>query len=407
MTVADPQALPASDALAGTRVLVAAERLTPNGGTGAHAMAAVACLRARGVDVDVVVGDESGEASSTGRHIIPGLGAKPTSAGTRSRLAELLDRTGPDLVHVQQLPDGELIQLIAARSPVVFNVHNHVICTSGWKYFRQPGDECGRAHGPGCLANLAARGCAHSIDPRSLPGKYRRTSAMVRGLREANAVVAHSQFVIEELRGNGVDRTAVVPLFVEPPTVAPAESPADGPVLFAGRVTPAKGIEVFLRAVARAGARAEVCGDGWGEPHARRLASTLGIAARVSFRGWLPREDLSEAYQRSRLVVVPSLWPEPFGLVGIEAMAHGRPVIGTATGGIPEWLADGETGLLVPPGDAAALAAAIEALLEDPRRAAVLGARGAERVAADFTQQRYLEAIGEAYRSAIRHWRRS
>ena len=88
-------------------------------------------------------------------------------------------------------------------------------------------------------------------------------------------------------------------------------------------------------------------------------------------------------------------------------MAHGRPVIGTATGGIPEWLADGETGLLVPPGDAAALAAAIEALLEDPRRAAVLGARGAERVAADFTQQRYLEAIGEAYRSAIRHWRRS
>ena len=114
MTVADPQALPASDALAGTRVLVAAERLTPNGGTGAHAMAAVACLRARGVDVDVVVGDESGEASSTGRHS-PRDWSKPTSAGTRSRLAELLDRTGPDLVHVQQLPDGELIQLIAAR----------------------------------------------------------------------------------------------------------------------------------------------------------------------------------------------------------------------------------------------------------------------------------------------------
>jgi glycosyltransferase involved in cell wall biosynthesis len=230
---------------------------------------------------------------------------------------------------------------------------------------------------------------------------------MVRGLREASAVVAHSRFVLEQLRRNGVDRTAAVPLFIEPPAVAPTEPPSDGPVMFSGRVTPAKGIEVFLCAIAKAGATAEVCGDGWGLPRARRLASRLGIAERVSFRGWLPREGLSDPYRRSRLVVVPSLWPEPFGLVGIEAMAHGRPVIGTATGGIPEWLADGETGLLVPPGDPDALAVAIEALLDDSRRAALLGARGAERVAAEFTVQRYLEAIGEAYRGAIQHWHRS
>jgi glycosyltransferase involved in cell wall biosynthesis len=407
MTAGQTKALPASDALAGARVLVAAEHLTPNGGTGAHAMAAVACLRARGVEVEVVVGDEPGEAASFADHVIPGLGAKPTSADTRSRLAELLDRARPDLVHVQQLPDGELVPLIEARSPVVFNVHNHVTCTSGWKYFRRAGEECDRAHGPGCLANLAARGCAHSIDPRALPGRYRRTSAMVRGLREASVVVAHSRFVLEQLRGNGVDRTATVPLFVEPPAVAPTEPPGDGPVLFSGRVTPAKGIEVFLRAVARSGARAEVCGDGWGARRARRLAARLGIAERVSFRGWLSREHLSDAYRRSRLVVVPSVWPEPFGLVGIEAMAHGRPVIGTATGGIPEWLVDDETGLLVPPGDAAALAGAIEALLENPRRAALLGARGADRVAIEFSRDRYLEGIGNAYRSAIRRWHRS
>ena len=123
----------------------------------------------------------------------------------------------------------------------------------------------------------------------------------------------------------------------------PSPPPAGGPIVFSGRVTPGKGIATFLRAAVEVAAPAEVIGDGWWMPKARRLVSRLGAANRVTFRGWLSTSELERAYRSARIVVVPSHWPEPFGLVGIEAMAHARPVVGAATGAIPEWLRHGET----------------------------------------------------------------
>jgi glycosyltransferase involved in cell wall biosynthesis len=114
---------------------------------------------------------------------------------------------------------------------------------------------------------------------------------------------------------------------------------------------------------------------------------------------------LDRAYERAQIVVVPSHWPEPFGLVGIEAMARGRPVVATATGGIPEWLADGETGILVEPGDAGALTRALAGLRGDPGRCARMGERGVAHVAEHFTAERYVEAISRAYSMAEVNWR--
>jgi glycosyltransferase involved in cell wall biosynthesis len=282
----------------------------------------------------------------------------------------------------------------------VANIHNFVACTSSWKFFRKPGDECFRAHGPGCWAHLAAHGCAHTRDPRSLPEKYRHTTRMVRALRGADAVVAHSRFIEDHLAYNGIGRTVLAPLFPHP-SPAPAPLPPEGPVVFSGRVTQAKGVETFLRGVAGVSAPAEVCGDGWYLPRAKQLAASLGIEERVTFRGWMSSDELRDAYARARVVVVPSHWPEPFGLVGIEAMAAGRPVVGTATGGIPEWLENGETGLLVKPGDPNALSAALAALLSDPERAGHMGVRGVARVAELFSPERYVDAIARAYELAL------
>jgi glycosyltransferase involved in cell wall biosynthesis len=395
-------------ALKGRRVVMAVEQTAVTGGVGAHLGASIGALEAAGNEVVVLSGREGPSLGSAGTCVIPGLDRprhrQEAPAEVQRSLLDALEEAAPDVIHLQQLPDPELIPLARHRAPVVGNVHNFVACTSSWKYFRRPGDECGRQHGPGCWPHLLFHGCAHGRDKRGLPTKYANATRQVRGLRAADATVAHSRFVADHLALNGIEEAVVAPLFPYPPPT-PSAAPKDGPVVFSGRVTKAKGVETFLRAVAALDMEAEVCGDGWFLPRAKRLAEQLGIADRVTFHGWMAPDELSRAYERAQIVVVPSHWPEPFGLVGIEALARARPVVATATGGIPEWLTDGETGLLVEPGDAGALAQALDSLRADPGRRARMGERGVAHVAQHFTAERYVEAIARAYSIAERNWR--
>jgi glycosyltransferase involved in cell wall biosynthesis len=177
--------------------------------------------------------------------------------------------------------------------------------------------------------------------------------------------------------------------------------------LFVGRVTPVKGISPLLEALARIEGRLEICGTGWGIAAARSETKRLGLQGRVTFAGWVAPQELDAAYRRARIVVVPSLWPEPFGLVGIEAMAHRRPVIGSATGGIPDWLVDGQTGLLVSPGDVPGLAAAMSALLQDPALCARMGLAGQAHAMAQFSEAAHVQALRSTYAAALDHRRQS
>jgi glycosyltransferase involved in cell wall biosynthesis len=139
----------------------------------------------------------------------------------------------------------------------------------------------------------------------------------------------------------------------------------------------------------------------------RQLARRLDVQERVRFRGWLDADQLAQELADSSVVAMPSLWPEPFGLVGIEGFAAGRPAVASATGGIGDWLEHGVSGLCVPPGNARELARALEELLADPQRQRRMGLAGQQAVSARFTPERHLEALLDAYASARSSWRGS
>jgi len=128
------------------------------------------------------------------------------------------------------------------------------------------------------------------------------------------------------------------------------------------------------------------------------------VSERVRFKGWLSAEELAHELAEASMVVVPSVWPEPFGLVGIEALAAGRPVVASATGGIGDWLEDGVSGLCITPGDAPALARALNELLADPAKQRAMGAAGRTTVAARFSAKHHVAALLEAYRTARATW---
>ena len=337
--------------------------------------------------------------------VIPELGRETAPTEVVNSFSALVAAERPEAVHLHDFFDPRMISGINATAPVVWSVHNFVGCTSGYKYFRRPGDECTRPHGPGCVPNLLFKGCFHGYDPRPLPGMYAKVSAFLAGLRDVDVAVAHSRFVTRHLESNRVPRVRHVPLFFHG-EVTPASLPRFPRALFVGRVTPVKGVEVLIRAAADSDFALDVCGDGWGLARAQRLAAKLKVEGQVRFHRAEPAETISTRYTGASVVAVPSLWPEPFGLVGLEAMAHGRPVVASATGGIPEWLADGETGLLVPPGDPRALARAIGTIIESPSLAADLGRAGADRVRRLFSPNRYLDAMTSTYEAARRHWER-
>jgi len=200
--------------------------------------------------------------------------------------------------------------------------------------------------------------------------------------------------------GFAAERVHVIPNFVEdraavtPQDRAAFDTPADVPLIFAlGRLHENKAFDVLLQAVASLDtAHLWLAGDGPLRAALERQADALGIAGRVRFLGW--HDDPAALFAAADIYVVPSRH-EPLGSVVLEGWMHGLPMVAAASQG-PSWLIDdNENGLLVPVDDAAAMAAAVRRLIEDPQTAARLGQTGRKAFEEGFTEEvavrRYLD----------------
>jgi glycosyltransferase involved in cell wall biosynthesis len=174
-------------------------------------------------------------------------------------------------------------------------------------------------------------------------------------------------------------------------------------LLCVGRLIPVKGHLVLLRALAQARSRVpeltlDLAGHGPLEPALKAYVRELGLDDVVRFLGFV--SPVQKAVEDAAVVVVPSLG-EGFGMVALEAMERARAVVASAVGGLPEIVVDGETGLVVPPGDADALAEALVAVASDLPRAAAMGRAARERAVASFTPERATSGIESLYRREL------
>ncbi len=389
-------------------VLLGVPRWTRDGGVSAHVQTSAAILAGHGLDVRVLAARIESTEEIAGVTVYPCPDLFNNDAPMVKRIGEAL-AFEPEVVHLHQVDLPDVVEAMRESAPVIVSAHVYSACSAGVHYFR-PGQECTRAHGPGCIANMLARGCAHTRNPKSFPKRYKNASRRAVALARADLVVSYSSSVDRHLAANGLQRRRLVPYVT---TIAPAPDPdlkratehADRRrVLFAGRLVREKGLDVLIRAAREVDAEFVICGDGRQLQAMRRLARRSGVEGRVAFRGWLDPEQLARELAEASVVVVPSLWPEPFGLVGIEALAAGRPVIASATGGIGDWLQDGVSGLCVTPGDVDALAYALNELLADPQRQRTMGMAGRESVNLRFSPERHLTAILDAYANARATW---
>ncbi|MCP9903241.1 glycosyltransferase family 4 protein [Cyanobium sp. BA5m-10] len=232
-----------------------------------------------------------------------------------------------------------------------------------------------------------------SYDP-AISWLYRCTTPYAH--RHAAISVALSPVMAERIQAHGVrpERIALIPNGLDPAEIGlrdasptPAEHWLQRPLrlLFVGRLDPIKGVEVLLKALAlsqQTGLKLQLDLVGEGSPHQQHrlevLCQQLGLTQVVHWLGAQPRCSLADHYRRCHLVLVPSL-DDPLPTVVLEAMACGHPVLGSAVGGIAFLVRDGAEGLLVPPGDPAALAEALGRLERDRYATAALGEAALER----------------------------
>jgi D-inositol-3-phosphate glycosyltransferase len=276
----------------------------------------------------------------------------------------LLLRERYDILHIQKpydLPVALLVRLLAGTR-VVFGCH-------GEDFF--PGDRL-----LGKRADIAVSCSAFNAD--TVERHY--------GLRP-------------RVISNGYDADLFVPR--EPDRALRQELAPAGEhvILYAGRLIPWKGVQYAIAALAEVpGAVLVVAGDGHYRPTLEEAARTAGLVDRVRFLGPVPHEDLPRLLAVSDVLVATSFASETFGIALVEAQACGVPVVASRFGGFPEVVQDGVTGLLVPPQEPAALAAALRALVADPARRVRMGEAGRRWVEEQFHWERVAERVLEAYR---------
>lgn len=213
--------------------------------------------------------------------------------------------------------------------------------------------------------------------------------------RQFPAVVVLSDFMRGNLLRNGFapEQVLKLPPFVRTgncPRTAPAPLHRPPQLLFVGQLVRGKGADLLLQTLARLDVdfQAVIAGDGFDRPKLEKLVAGLSLQQKVRFAGWV--RETEELYASSDLLIMPSRWQEPFGLVGLEAAAQGLPIAAFDLGGCREYLQPGINGLLVPAGEVDELARQTSALLRDPDRLLAYGQAGLKLAREKFSPELFL-----------------
>ena len=231
-------------------------------------------------------------------------------------------------------------------------------------------------------------------------------SVMARALRAADSITCCSEAVLNEARllvPEIATRSCVITNARKEPDVVPVPLPTNEQrLVFLGRLSPEKGFDVALAAFARIAGRFSelrliVAGDGPDRSKLENQARELGVSDRVDFLGWIEPDAVPTLLNSASIVLMPSR-SEGFPLAALDAALMGRPVVATTAGGLAEAVQDGVTGLLVPPDDSVAFAAAIGRLLGEPETVRKMGAAARERVRRTFSWESHVDAFDSQYR---------
>lgn len=369
------------------------------GGADRTTAATIEVLREQGVEVETLARDS--------RSLTPGLRGKVQAFAGGFYAADALrefQRTvaarRPDIVHTHEL--YPLIspwvhrRCVQAGLPVVATCNDfRLSCPIATHYTRSAEcHDCLGGHEFACVRRNCRDNLAESLAYAGR-GWFARRMGLFHGA--VDRFVTISQYQLDFMRdrqGVPPERLALNYCAIRIPE-QPVADPSQGTYVgYAGRFVTEKGVEVLLEACRLARLPLRLAGDAPQHPAVRPEDDAQCVTTRSP-------AELADFYRGARVMVVPSVWPETFGIVAAEAMSHGVPVVVSRTGGLQGSVRDGETGLLAEPGNARDLAHKIGRIWHSAELARRLGAAAAQHAAAVFSRRAHFERLMQIYREVL------
>jgi glycosyltransferase involved in cell wall biosynthesis len=396
----------ASDAVIPTimRILIACTHQNVVGGVETYLRDVIAALRGRGHVVGLLASTEAVPSAAPIHETAADLPVWTLAGKDRAEIHRELEVWAPDVAFLHGLDAPANEEALVERFPTVLFAHGHnSTCVSGSRTHAFPiYQPCQKRFGLGCLFHYLPRRCG-GLNPFTMNQLYRVAKRRFDLLPRYAAVIVTSRFMVEEYLRHGVSRPRLhrVPLFptgLRPDPSAPEDRATSDRVLMVGRLYKEKGACLLVKALARVndllGRPVTLVVAGDGPERTRMEALSIRLNVRTEFHGWVGLEQRTVLMREADVLAVPSVCPETFGLVGVEAGCVGLPAVGFAVGGIPDWLIPGTSGELAPgdPPTAQGLAAAIRRVLADRdylRRLSV----GAWETAHNFSRDQHVASV--------------
>ncbi|MBL9175861.1 MAG: glycosyltransferase family 4 protein [Verrucomicrobiales bacterium] len=382
------------------KLLYVHERFGALAGAEANAHITATELGRRGHTLGILHGPSTGKNETGWNSSFPHRFALPRS-GTAAATAQALEAFQPDVTYVHKMADLDVIStLVASGRPLVRMVHDHdIYCMRSYKYDYFTRRICTRPASLACMVPCLASVVRNPEGGFPLKWvSYRAKQREIALNRQFHRMVVVTTYMRDELLRNGFDPDRIrihapVPRMGDPDLRSNFSD--RNLILYAGQIIRGKGVDVLIEALAKVRSRFEcvILGDGNHREYCQDLSRRLGLGDRVTFKGFIPQEELKAYYRECSVVAISSVWPEPIATIGLEVMRYALPVVAFDAGGIKDWLLDGQNGYLVPWMDREAFARRLDELLQDKQRARRMGDAGLQLVSERYDFEGYIRDL--------------
>jgi len=324
------------------------------------------------------------------------------SLEAKEKIEKLLKRKRPDIVHLNNIYhqiSPSILDIFARHDiPTVMTLHDYkLVCPSYMMMVEgKICEKCKEGRYYWCFLKK----CTKSSYLKSLLNTFEMYlhHKILHIYDKVNVFIAPSMFLKSKIEEMGFGGKLVhLPNFINLDRFEPSYSWEEKTMVYFGRLSPEKGLFTLLKAVNKLKVRLKIIGEG---PIRRELEKKAG--ENVYFLGYMPHRSLKGEIKKAMAVVLPSEWYENYPFSILESFALGKPVIGSAIGGIPELITNGKTGFLFEPGNVEDLADKISQLMKDRKLIKEMGKYAREKVEQKCSPETHYEKLMKIYKSAIR-----